>query len=391
MEFDALANTPERAEIRDAVKAICDRFDDSYWQEKERTASFPKEFTAAIAEGGWLGIAMPEEYGGAGLGVTEAAIMMQVIGASAGTFAACSAVHINIFGPHSIVVHGTQEQKERWLVPLIKGEIRACFGVTEPDAGLDTTKLKTRAVRQGDKYIVNGRKMWISTAQIADKILLLARTTPIEECRKPTDGLSIFFTDLDRSRVEVREVHKMGRAAVDSNALFIDNLEIPVEDRIGEEGKGFRYILDSLNPERIINAAECIGVGRRALSKAVQYAKDRVVFGRPIGQNQSIQHPLAENWSELMASELMTLRAAELYDAGQPCGAEANAAKYMSADANFNACDRAIRTHGGMGYAAEFNVERYFREAVGMRLAPVSRELILCHIAERVLGLPKSY
>jgi acyl-CoA dehydrogenase len=391
MNFEALATTPERAEIRDAVKAICDRFDDRYWRERDSTATFPYEFTKAIAAGGWLGIAMPEQYGGAGLGVTEAAIMMQTVGNSAGAFAACSAIHINIFGPHAIVVHGTPEQKERWLRPLISGEIRACFGVTEPDAGLDTTKLKTRAVLQGDKYIVNGRKMWISTAQIADKIMLLARTTPIEQCRKPTDGLSIFFTKLDRSKIEVREVHKMGRAAVDSNALFIDGLEIPVEDRIGEEGKGFRYILDSLNPERIINAAETIGIGRRALAAAVQYAKDRVVFGRPIGQNQSIQHPLAESWSELMAAELMTLRAAELYDSGKPCGAEANAAKYLSADANFHACDRAVRTHGGMGYASEFNVERYFREAVATRLAPVSRELILCHLAERVLGLPKSY
>jgi acyl-CoA dehydrogenase len=391
MNFEALATTPERAEIRDAVKAICDRFDDRYWRERDSTATFPYEFTKAIAAGGWLGIAMPEQYGGAGLGVTEAAIMMQTVGNSAGAFAACSAIHINIFGPHAIVVHGTPEQKERWLRPLISGEIRACFGVTEPDAGLDTTKLKTRAVLQGDKYIVNGRKMWISTAQIADKIMLLARTTPIEQCRKPTDGLSIFFTKLDRSKIEVREVHKMGRAAVDSNALFIDGLEIPVEDRIGEEGKGFRYILDSLNPERIINAAETIGIGRRALAAAVQYAKDRVVFGRQIGQNQSIQHPLAESWSELMAAELMTLRAAELYDSGKPCGAEANAAKYLSADANFHACDRAVRTHGGMGYASEFNVERYFREAVATRLAPVSRELILCHLAERVLGLPKSY
>jgi acyl-CoA dehydrogenase len=391
MEFEALARTPEQIAIRDSVKAVCDRFDDGYWRERDRTATFPHEFTRAMAEGGWLGIAMPQEYGGAGLGVTEAAIMMQVVGNSAGAFAACSSIHINIFGPHAIVVHGTPEQKERMLRPLIEGKIRACFGVTEPDAGLDTTKLKTRAVRKGDRYVVNGRKMWISTAQIADKILLIARTTPVEECKRPTDGLSIFFTDFDRSKIEAREVHKMGRAAVDSNALFIDGLEIPVEDRIGEEGKGFRYILDSLNPERILNAAEVIGIGRRALARATQYAKDRVVFGRPIGMNQSIQHPLAESWSELMAAELMTLRAAELYDAGQPCGAEANAAKYLAADANFHACDRAVRTHGGMGYATEFDVERYFREAVGTRLAPVSRELVLCYLAERVLGLPKSY
>jgi acyl-CoA dehydrogenase len=323
--------------------------------------------------------------------MTEATIMMETVGSSAGTFAASSAVHINIFGPHAIVVHGTEAQRRRMLPPLIEGRERACFGVTEPDAGLDTTQLKTRAVLQGDRYIVNGRKMWISTAQEADKILLLARTTPIEECAKPTDGLSIFYTHFNRDYIEAREIHKMGRAAVDSNALFIDNLPIPVEDRIGEEGKGFRYILDSLNPERILNAAEAIGIGRRALAKAVKYAGERVVFGRPIGKNQAIQHPLAESWSELYAAELMTLRAAALYDAGQPCGAEANAAKYLAGDAAFRACDRAVRTHGGMGYASEYNVERYFREAVVTRLAPVSRELILCYLAERVLGLPKSY
>lgn len=389
--YSPLAETPDLAEIRDAVRGICDRFDDDYWREKDSSASFPYEFSAAVAEGGWLGIAMPPEYGGAGLGVTEASVMMQTIGSSAGTFAACSTVHINIFGPHAIVVHGSEEQRQRMLPPLIKGETRACFGVTEPDAGLDTTKLKTRAVRDGDRYIVNGRKMWISTAQEADHIVLLARTTPIEECQRPTDGLSLFYTALNRKHVEAREIHKMGRAAVDSNALFIDDLPVPVEDRIGEEGKGFRYILDSLNPERILNAAETIGIGRRALAKATQYAGERIVFGRPIGKNQSIQHPLAESWAELYAAELMTLRAARLYDAGEPCGAEANAAKYLAADASFRACDRAVRTHGGMGYASEYNVERYFREAVVTRLAPVSRELILCYLAERVLGLPKSY
>jgi acyl-CoA dehydrogenase len=388
---EALADTPDRIEIRDAVRAICDRFDDRYWTEKDRTATFPDAFSAAVAEGGWLGIAMPPEAGGAGLGVTEAAIMMQTIGSSAGTFAACSAVHINIFGPHSIVKHGTDEQKRRWLTPLIQGKLRACFAVTEPDSGLDTSQLKTRAVREGDRYIVNGRKIWTSTAQTADKILLIARTTPIEDCAKPTDGLTIFFTDLDRSHIDVTEIHKMGRGAVDSNSLFIDDLPVPAEDRIGEEGKGFRYLLDSLNPERILNAAEVVGIGRRALWKAVNYAGERVVFGRPIGQNQAIQHPLAESWSELYAAELLMLRAAALYDAGQPCGAEANAAKYLAADACFDACDRAVRTHGGMGYATEFNVERYFREAVATRLAPVSRELILCFLAERVLGLPKSY
>lgn len=388
---ETLANTPERAALRDAVKQICDRFDDDYWGRLDREHQFPHEFCQAIAEGGWLGIAMPTEYGGAGLGVTEASIMMQVVGGSAGYFAACSAIHINIFGLHSIVKHGTPEQKQRWLPGVIKGDIRACFGVTEPDAGLDTTRIKTRAVRHGDKYIVHGQKIWTSTAQQADKVVLLARTTPREECAKPTDGLTLFFADMDPRWVKVTEIPKMGRHAVNSNQTFYDGLEIPVTDRIGEEGKGFRYILDSLNPERILNAAEVIGMGRRALAKAANYAKERVVFGRPIGQNQSIQHPLAEAWSELYAAELMTLHASELYDAGEPCGAEANAAKYLAADAGFKACDRALRTHGGMGYAQEFHVERYFREMVATQLAPVSREMILNFLAERELGLPKSY
>ncbi len=389
MKFSALADTEERVALRDAIEAVCDRFDDGYWGELDRNHRFPHEFSQAIAEGGWLGIAMPEAYGGAGLGVTEAAIMMQVIGASAGVFAACSTVHINIFGLHSIVKHGSEAQKKDWLPKVISGELRACFGVTEPDAGLDTTKIKTRAVRRGDHYAVNGQKIWTSTAQHADKVVLLARTTPIEDCAKPTEGLSLFFANM--AGVKVTEIPKMGRHAVDSNQTFYDNLIVPVEHRIGEEGQGFRYILDSLNPERILNAAEVLGIGRRALGKAADYAKQREVFGRPIGKNQSIQHPLAECWSELYAAELMTLHAAALYDAGKPCGAQANAAKYLAADAGFHACDRAIRTHGGMGYAAEYHVERYFREMVACQLAPVSREMILNFIAERELGLPKSY
>ena len=390
-QFDPLCDTPDRAVLRDSIRALCDQFDDSYWSEKDRTHSFPHEFADAVAAGGWLGIAMPEEYGGAGLGVTEAAIMMQEVGHSAGAFAACSTIHINIFGLHSIVKHGTEEQKKAWLPDIISGKSRACFGVTEPDAGLDTSKIKTRAVRNGDHYVVNGQKIWTSTAQQADKVVLLARTTPIEECAKPTDGLSLFYADLDRSAVEIREIPKMGRHAINSNQTFYDNLIVPVTRRIGEEGRGFRYILDSLNSERILNAAEVIGMGRRALEKAVAYANERVVFGRKIGMNQSIQHPLAECWSELYAAELMTLHAAELCDAGKPCGAQANAAKYLAADAGFKACDRAIRTHGGMGYATEYHVERYFREMVATQLAPVSREMILCFIAERELGLPKSY
>jgi acyl-CoA dehydrogenase len=389
--MEALADSEERAAIRDAVRALCNRFDDDYWLERDRTATFPFDFHKSFAEAGWLGIAMPQEYGGAGLGMTEAAIMMQTVANSAGVFAACSTLHINIFGPHAIVVHGSPEQKARWLPPLIKGEVRACFGVTEPDAGLDTTRITTRADREGNGYVVHGRKVWTSTAQHAQKIVLLARTTPLERCARPTEGLSLFYTDLDRRYVQVHEIHKMGRAAVDSNSTFYDGLPVPLEDRIGEEGKGFRYLIDSLNPERILNAAEAVGIGRRALAKATQYAKERVVFGRPIGQNQAIQHPLAESWAELSAAELMLLRAAQLYDRGEPCGAEANAAKYLSGDACFRAADRAVRTHGGFGYASEYHVERYFREAVLTRLAPVSRELVLCYLAERVLGLPKSY
>jgi acyl-CoA dehydrogenase len=389
--FEPLATTPERQQICTAIRALCDNFDDGYWAEKDRAHQFPFEFAKAVADGGWLGIAMPTEFGGAGLGVTEAAIMMQEIGHSAGVFAACSTVHINIFGLHSIVRHGTDKQRAAWLPSIINGTSRACFGVTEPDAGLDTSRIKTRAVRTGDQYLVNGQKIWTSTAQQADKIVLLARTTPIDECARPTDGLSLFYTDLDRSAVEIHEIQKMGRHAVNSNQVFFNDLKVPVDCRIGDEGKGFRYILDSLNPERILNAAEVVGIGRRALEKAVAYAGERVVFGRKIGQNQSIQHPLAECWAELYAAELMTLHAADLYDAGKPCGSEANAAKLLAADAGFRACDRAIRTHGGMGYAADYHVERYFREMVATQLAPVSREMILCFLAERELGLPKSY
>ena len=391
MNFPALADTPDRVALRDAVAAVCEGFDDHYWSELDREHRFPDAFVAEIQKGGWLGIAMPEQYGGAGLGVTEAAIMMQAIGHSPGTFAACSAIHINIFGLNAIVRHGTLSQQREWLPRVIAGDLRVCFGVTEPDAGLDTSRIKTRAVRHGDHYVIDGQKIWTSTAQRAHKILLLARTTPRENCAHPTDGMTLFFADMDRRHVGVTEIPKMGRHAVDSNTTFIDGLEVPVECRVGEEGQGFRYLLDSLNPERILNAAEALGIGRRALAKAAEYAAGRVVFDRPIGQNQSIQHPLAECWAELYAAELMTLHAAQRYDGGLPCGAQANAAKYLAADAGFHACDRAIRTHGGMGYAQEYHVERYFREMVVCQLAPVSREMILNYIAERELGLPKSY
>ena len=325
---------------------------------------------------------MPEAYGGAGLGISEAAVMTQAIAESGAGFSGASAVHMNIFGLNPVVVFGTPEQKERWLRPLIAGKERACFAVTEPNTGLNTRALKTKAVKQGSTYVVSGQKVWISTAQVAEKILLLARADA---------GLTLFYTDLDRKHVEVREIDKMGRHAVDSNQVFFDALPVPETDRIGEEGKGFEYILHGMNPERILIAAELVGLGRCAVARAAKYAKERIVFDRPIGQNQAIQHPLAANWMALEAANLMAFKAASLYDAGKPCGAEANAAKYLAGEACFDACQQAVMTFGGFGYAREYHVERYLRESFVGRIAPVSRELILCYIAERVLGLPKSY
>ena len=385
------ALTPEQEEIREAVFKLCARFGDEYWLKLDTEEVFPHEFHRAMAEAGWLGIAMPEEYGGSGLGITEAAVLMQAVSESGAGLSGASAIHMNIFSLHPVVVFGTQEQKRRMLPPLIAGKEKTCFAVTEPDAGLDTTHMKTRAVRKGDRYVLSGRKIWTSTAQVTEKMLILARTTPLEEAAKPSLGMTLFYTDLNRSKVEVREIPKMGRMAVDSNMLFIDGLEIPVEDRIGEEGKGFHYILHGMNPERILIGAEAVGLGRVALARASRYAKERVVFGRPIGKNQGIQHPLAESWIELEAAELLVRRAAEAYDQGDEAGAYANAAKYFAAEVGFRACERAIMTHGGMGYAREFHVERYFRESILPLIAPVSQEMVLCYIAERALGLPKSY
>ena len=382
--------TPEQEQIRDAIGKICARFPDEYWLARDRDGGFPEDFHRALAEAGWLGIAMPPEHGGAGLGITEAALMMQAVAESGAGFSGASAVHMNIFGLHPVVVTGTEAQKRRWLPPLIAGRDRACFAVTEPDAGLNTLKLKTRAVRDGDHYVVSGQKIWISTAQVATKVLLLARTTPIERSQG-TRGLSLFYTDLDRRFVEVREIEKMGRRCVDSNQVFFDGLRVPAADLIGEVGRGFEYILHGMNPERILIGAEAVGLGRAALRRAAKYAGERSVFDRPIGKNQGVQHPLARCWMELEAAHLMALKAASLYDAGRACGAEANAAKYLGAEACFRACEQAILTHGGMGYAKEYHVERYMREAWVPRLAPVSPHLVLCFIAEKVLGLPKSY
>jgi len=388
MNFDL---SEDQLAVRAAIEKVCAPFDDGYWLDRDRTGAFPHDFHRAMAHDGWLGICMPEEYGGAGLGVTEAAIMMQAIAESGGGQSAASAVHMNIFGLNPVVVFGTSEQKARMLPPLIRGEEKACFAVTEPDAGLNTTRIKTKAVRDGDHYVMSGAKVFISTAQVAHKMLVLARTTPLEEAAKPTLGMSLFYTDLDRSRVEVRTIDKMGRHCVDTNQVFIDGLRVPAADRIGEEGRGFEYILHGMNPERILIAAEAVGLGKAALRRATQYARERVVFDRPIGMNQGIQHPLAQCWMELEAATLMVMKAATLYDAGKPCGAEANAAKYLAGEAGFNACQAAVMTHGGYGYASEYHVERYLREVLISRIAPISPQLILCFIAEKVLGLPKSY
>lgn len=376
------AFTSEQEAIRDAIARICSRFGDDYWLKKDREGGFPAELHQALARDGWLGIAMPERYGGAGLGISEAAVMMQAIAESGAGFSGASAVHMNIFGLNPVVVFGSESQKQRMLPPLIAGRERACFAVTEPDTGLNTRKIKVKAEKRGDTYVVSGQKVWISTAQVAEKVLLLARAEA---------GLTLFYTDFDRRYIEVREIEKMGRHAVDSNQVFFDGLPVPEADRIGEEGRGFECILHGMNPERILIAAESVGLGRCALARAAKYARERVVFDRPIGRNQGIQHPLAANWMALEAANLMVFKAAWLYDRDKPCGAEANAAKYLAAEAAFDACQQAVMTHGGFGYAKEYHVERYLRESLVGRIAPVSPQMILCYIAERALGLPKSY
>lgn len=383
--------TDDQRNIRAEVERLCSRFDDAYWAEREQSATFPEAFYRAVAEGGWLGIAMPQEHGGAALGISAAAVMMRAISESGAGMSGASSVHMNIFGLQPVVVFGTEEQKTRMLPPLIAGRDKACFAVTEPDAGLNTTQIKTRAEREGDLYVITGQKIWISTAQVASKVLILARTTPLDQVKRKTDGLSLFYTDLDRSRTEVRLIHKMGRHAVDSNMLFFDRMEVPAQDLIGKEGDGFRQILHGLNPERILIAAEAVGLGFAAIRKASAYARERVVFDRPIGQNQGIQHPLARAWMNLEAANLMVMRAAALYDAGEECGVEANSAKYLAAEAAFGACETAVMSHGGMGYSTEYHVERYLRESFIPRLAPVSPQLIMSFIAEKALGLPKSY
>ncbi|TPX11933.1 uncharacterized protein E0L32_007431 [Thyridium curvatum] len=383
--------TDSQRTVREAVAKICSDFPDEYWAKQEESKKFPTQLYDALAKDGWLGICMPSKYGGSELGISEAAIMMQTISESGGGMTAASSVHMNIFGLEPVVKFGSEEQREKYLVPLIAGKERACFGVTEPNTGLDTLRLQTRAVRDGDDYLVTGSKIWISTAQNAQKILLLARTTPLEEVTKPSQGLSLFYTDLDPKVVEITEIPKMGRAAVDTNMLFYNDWRIPASDRIGAENEGFKMIMHGMNAERILIGAEALGLGYAALRRAAVYAGERTVFGRSIGKNQAIQHPLADSWMQLEAARLMIYQAAKMYDQGYQAGEYANAGKYLAAEAAFRACERAVMCHGGMGYAKEYHVERYLREVFIPRLAPVSREMICNYIGERVLGLPKSY
>lgn len=388
MDFDL---TEDQTTIRKAVRGLAARFDDQYWMDKDLGHDFPTEFYDEFARGGWLGITTPEEYGGQGMGITEASILLEEVAASGAGMNGASSMHLSIFGMHPVIVHGSEELKARTLPRIVNGDLHVCFGVTEPGAGLDTTKITTFARRDGNHYVVNGRKVWISKAMESEKVLLLTRTTKIADVKKKTDGMTLFLTDLDRSKIDIRPIKKMGRNAVSSTELFIDDLRIPVEDRIGEEGQGFKYILDGLNPERMLVAAEALGIGRVALRKAVQYGNEREVFGRPIGMNQGIQFPLADSLARLDAAELVLRKSTWLYDNGRPCAREANMAKYLCADAGFEAADRALQTHGGMGYSEEYHVARYFREARLTKIAPLSQEMVLNYLGEHVLKLPRSY
>ncbi|KAH7142203.1 acyl-dehydrogenase domain-containing protein [Dactylonectria macrodidyma] len=383
--------TESQISVREAISKICSQYGDEYWKDKDTLHKFPWELYNDIASNGWLGICLPEAYGGSALGLSEAAVMLQTISESGGGMNGASSVHMNIFGLEPVAKFGSEEQKKRWLVPLIQGKERSCFGVTEPNTGLDTLRLQSSARRNGDHYILKGSKVWTSTAQVAEKILILARTTPLDQVNKPNQGLSLFYTNLDRSAVEVTEIPKMGRCAVDSNALFFEDWKVPAEDLIGNEGDGFKMIMHGLNAERILVGAEALGIGYAALRRACNYANERVVFGSPIGKYQAIQHPLSECWMNLESARLMIYLAARLYDQGYTDGEYANAGKYLAAEAAFKAAERAVMTHGGMGYAKEYHVERYFREATLSRIAPVSAEMIKNYIGQRVLGLPKSY
>ncbi|KAF4782684.1 isovaleryl-CoA dehydrogenase [Colletotrichum scovillei] len=383
-------NESQRA-VREAIAKICQKYPDEYWLERDDNHKFPWELYNDLASNGWLGICMPEQYGGSALGISEAATMLHTISESGACMNGASSVHMNIFGLEPVVKFGTEEQKKRWLLPLIQGKERACFGVTEPNTGLDTLRLQSAATRDGDSYVLRGSKIFISTAQVAEKILILVRTTPLDQVKKPSEGLSLFYTNLDRKAVQITEIPKMGRSAVDTNVLFFEDWKVPANDRIGEEGDGFKMIMHGMNAERILVGAEALGIGYAALRRTCNYVNERIVFGSPIGKYQGIQHPLAECWMNLESARLMIYTAARLYDEGYNDGEYANAAKYLAAEAAFKAAERAVMSHGGMGYAKEYHVERYLRESTLSRIAPISGEMIKNYIGQRVLGLPKSY
>lgn len=384
------ARQEELGEVRQAARTLANKFSMAYWRECDKEAKYPWDFVNAFAKAGWMGVLVPEAYGGMGLGVTEAAIMLHEIGASGAGMSGASAVHFYVFPPAPVLKHGSEEMKRRYMPALARGELLMAFGVTEPTAGVDTSRIRTKAEKKGDRWVVNGQKVWTTNAQNAKKILLLARTSPRDE-KRPLDGMTLFFADLDRKYCDVRVIDKLGRAAVDSNEVFIDGLEVPEEDVVGEVGKGFNYLLDGLNPERIVVGIEAAGIGRAAIDMATKYANERVVFNRPIGMNQAVAHPLAECWLRVEAAETMCLKAAALFDAGLPCGAESNAAKFLGAEAGYLACDQSLQAHGGFGYSREYHIERLWREVRLLRLAPVSQEMVLNFISNKVLGLPKSY
>ena len=380
---------PDHALIDEAVRARCAAFTDEYWLEHDENHEFPWDFYRAMADDGWVGMAFPEEYGGGGRGITEAAVMMRAIAASGGAMNACTPLHLTVFGLQPIVKYGNQRLKDEFLPRAVRGDLHVAFGVTEPNAGTDTSQIATRATRSADGWVINGQKIWTTKALEAEVVLILVRTGHDPDDR--FGGLTLFLADMDPEHVTARPIRKLGRNAVTTCETFYDDL--PVEDwrMVGEEGKGFRHILSSINPERVLIAAEAIGIGEAALRRAVNYASERVVFGRPIGANQALSHPLADAHARLEAAWQMVLLAAWKYDNGLPCGKEANTAKYLAAEAGFLAADRAMQAHGGLGYASEYHVERYWREARLMRIAPVSQEMTLNYIAQQVLGLPRSY
>jgi acyl-CoA dehydrogenase len=377
--------------LREGVRRICADYPDEYWRECDGAHEFPWAFYKAFADAGWVGLAIPEEYGGGGAGITEASILLEEIAASGACLNGCSPIHLSVFGMNPVVKHGSEWMRAAYLPRVACGELHVSFGVTEPDAGTDTTNISTRATKVDGGYRVRGRKIWNTKALIAEKCLLLARTAPLEAVGKRTDGMTLFLVDMQVPEVDIRPIPKVGRNAVASCEVSFDDAFVADADLVGEEGRGFQHLLDGLNPERILLAAEAFGIGRAAVRRAVDYANDRTVFGRPIGQNQGIAFPLADAYLRLRAAELMIREASARYDAGLPCGEQANAAKYLAADAAYEAADRAVQTHGGMGYATECDVERYWREARLVRIAPISQEMILNYTSEHVLGLPRSY